>query len=147
MAQPVHTAWAEHAHRELAAAGHRAGGAREVVLDLLSRQSCCLSAQGIFDTLRDEGRQVGLASVYRALDLLSELRLVHRLDVDGVACFEPADPTGHHHHHVVCDDCGKISAFADPALEAAIDDAAGRVGDRVDAHDVVLRGSCPDCAR
>jgi Fur family transcriptional regulator, ferric uptake regulator len=136
------TQWTEHAHRELSRAGHRAGGAREEVLALLARQDCCLSAQDIHDRLRSDGKAVGLASVYRALDVLAQLKLVHRIDVDGTASYEPADPSGEHHHHAICDRCGKMDAFEDPEL----DDVAERLGYAVGGHDVVLRGACPDCA-
>ena len=47
--------WTDHAQRELARAGHRAGGARGEVLELLGRQRCCLSAQEIHDRLRADG--------------------------------------------------------------------------------------------
>jgi Fur family transcriptional regulator, ferric uptake regulator len=138
--------WGEHARRELARAGHRAGGAREQVLGLLERQHCCLSAQEIHDRLRaDEGRTPGLASVYRALEVLTTLRLVHRVDVDGVACFEPADPSGEHHHHAICDRCGKRDVFADPELERLIDGVAARLGYDPGGHDIVLHGACPQC--
>jgi Fur family ferric uptake transcriptional regulator len=139
------SAWRAHAERELARAGHRSGGAREEVLSLLAGQSCCLSAQDIYDDLRARGRSVGLASVYRALDALAQLALVRRVDVDGTACFEPADPSGEHHHHAICDRCGKLAAFEDPELERLIDGVADRLGYAVAGHDVVLRGACPDC--
>ena len=139
--------WTDHAHRELSRAGHRAGGAREEVLALLARQDCLLSAQDIHDKLRRPGgKSVGLASVYRALDVLAQLKLVHRIDVDGVACYEPADPSGDHHHHAICDRCGKKDAFTDPELERLIHGLGERLGYDVGAHDVVLHGSCPDCA-
>ena len=140
------TTWRTHAHRELARAGHRPGGAREEVLALLARQDCCLSAQEIHDRLRGAGRAVGMASVYRALDVLSQLGLVHRIDVDGVACYEPADPSGDHHHHAICDRCGRMSPFADEDLERLVHAVGERLGYAVDAHDIVLRGACPDCA-
>jgi Fur family transcriptional regulator, ferric uptake regulator len=143
----VATPWTDHAHRELSRAGHRAGGAREEVLSLLARQDCCLSAQEIHDRLRSDGKSVGLASVYRALDVLDQLRLVRRIDVDGTACFEPADPSGDHHHHAICDRCGKMDAFEDPELERLIDDLGDRLGYAVGGHEIVLRGACPDCAR
>ena len=140
-------AWDDHARSALARAGHRAGGAREEVLALLARQKCCLSAQEIHDELRSgERRAVGLASVYRALELLTQLKLVHRVTVDGTACYEPADPSGEHHHHAICDHCGKRDAFEDAELERLIDGVAARLGYDVGGHDVVLRGSCPDCA-
>ena len=138
--------WREHTEASLREAGFRAGGARAAVLDLMARQDCCVSAQEIHDSLRASGRSVGIASVYRVLEVLSDLRLVQRVDVgDGVARFEPASPGGDHHHHVVCDDCGKVEPFSDPSLERAIANASGRVGYRVDAHEVVLHGECGDC--
>jgi Fur family transcriptional regulator, ferric uptake regulator len=139
-------AWDEHCRSELSRTGHRAGGARDEVVALLGRQDCCLSAQEIHDRLRDRGKSVGLASVYRALDVLAGLKLVHRIDVDGTACYEPADPSGEHHHHAICDRCGKMDAFEDEQLERLIDGVAERLGYDVGGHDVVLRGSCPDCA-
>ena len=75
------TEWAEHATAELRRAGHRSGGARAAVIDLMANQDCCLTAQEVFDRLRADGRVVGIASVYRALDLLARLGLVRRLDM------------------------------------------------------------------
>jgi Fur family ferric uptake transcriptional regulator len=138
--------WAGHARDVLRRAGHRTGGAREEVVDLLAAQDCCLSAQDIHDRLRDGGRGIGLASVYRALDVLAGLRLVHRVDIGGTACFEPADPSGEHHHHAICERCGKLDAFEDAELERLLAGVAERLGYDVGAHDLVLRGSCPDCA-
>jgi Fur family ferric uptake transcriptional regulator len=137
--------WVDHARQRLRQAGHRAGGAREEVLTLLAGQDCLLSAQAIHDRLRRSRREVGLASVYRALDVLTRLGLVHRVDVDGTACFEPADPSGEHHHHAICDRCGNLAAFEDAELERLLDGVGARLGYALGGHDVVLRGSCPDC--
>jgi Fur family ferric uptake transcriptional regulator len=140
-------AWADHAHRELARAGPRAGGARAEVLELLAGQHCLKSAQEIHDDLREDDRAVGLASVYRALDVLAGLGLVHRVEVAGTACFEPADPSGEHHHHAICGRCGERASFEDPELEALIARAGERLGFDVAAHDVTLHGTCPGCSR
>jgi Fur family ferric uptake transcriptional regulator len=142
----VAVTWREHTGAVLREAGFRAGGAREAVLDALAGQTCCASAQAIHDRLRAQGRAAGIASVYRVLDQLAELRLVQRVDVgDGIARYEPAPYDGQHHHHVVCGDCGKVEPFSDPSLETAIERASGRLGFAVDAHEVVLRGECGDC--
>jgi Fur family ferric uptake transcriptional regulator len=107
------TTWTKDALSALAAAGYRRGGARQAVVELLGRQNCCLGAQDIHDHLRRARRPVGIASVYRALDALVELRLVKRVDAgDGIARFEPASADGDHHHHLVCRDCGKVEAFS-----------------------------------
>ena len=139
--------WSDHALARLGAAGYRRAGARESVVEFLSRQNCCLSAHEIHDGLRKARRRVGMASVYRALETLAELRLVKRVDAgDGIARFEPLRPDGDHHHHLVCRDCGRVEAFSDPRLERAIDKIAHGVGYAVDEHEVVLTGACEDCA-
>src|SRR5437667_10554459 len=107
-------AWAAHAVETLDEAGYRRGGARRAVVELLGRQNCCLSAQEIFDGLRKARRPVGIASVYRALEALVDLRLVKRVDAgDGIARYEPAPADGDHHHHPVCRDRRKDEDFTD----------------------------------
>jgi Fur family ferric uptake transcriptional regulator len=139
------TTWTDATLGRLREATGRSGGARRLVVELLGRQDCCLSAQEIHDELRATGASVGIASVYRALEGMDELGLVQRVDLgDGVARFEPAHAAGHH-HHLVCDDCGKVEPFEDPALESAITRVAGGRGYSVAAHEVVLRGACEDC--
>jgi Fur family transcriptional regulator, ferric uptake regulator len=140
------TNWNEHAHSLLKEHGFTRGGAREAVIDFLARQRCATSAQEIHDALRDEGRSIGIASVYRSLEALHSLQLVQRFDAgNGEGRYEPVAPTGEHHHHVVCDDCDRIMPFEDPALERAIRKLADRVPYAIAGHDVVLHGRCPDC--
>jgi Fur family ferric uptake transcriptional regulator len=137
--------WAADAERRLSEAGFRRGGARTAVIALLDRQPCALTAQDIERDLRDGGRAVGRASVYRILDELVSLGLVARVEVgQGVARYEPARGEAHH-HHMVCDSCGDVLPFADEELERAIRRLAGRVAFDVSEHDIVLRGSCADC--
>jgi Fur family ferric uptake transcriptional regulator len=140
------TRWADEALAALEARGRRSGGARRAVVELLGRQDCCLTAQQIFDHLRAGGRQVGIATVYRVLEQLSERGLVQRIELGaGIARYEAARPGGEHHHHLVCDGCGKVEAFADDELESVIHAVEGRSGYSVAAHDVVLHGACRDC--
>lgn len=147
-AGPAAEAWIANAESSLQSAGYRASAPRAAVLDLIGRQECVLSAREIADELRAGGREVGVATVYRTLELLEGMRLLQRLDVgDGSARYEPAMPGGaHHHHHLVCDRCGRVTPFEDPRLERAIDDLGERLDYLVAGHDVVLRGDCPDCA-
>ena len=138
--------WREHAIGTLRDGGHRSGGARTAVIDLLAQQDCCLTAQEIFDRLRADGRSVGIASVYRALEILTSAKLVQRLEMgEGIARYEPVHVGGEHHHHLVCDACGRVQAFEDDALEDALDRLGERLGFEVGGHDVVLRGSCGEC--
>jgi len=147
MAPTATKQWVASASEALSEAGHRAGGARAAVVELLAHQSCCLSAQEIAEELRGSGTKVGLASVYRALDLLHEMRLVQRVDLgDGGSRYEPILPGGEHHHHAVCDTCGKVTAFEDPRLEGDLERLAGRLKHSIKAHEVVIHGACRSCA-
>jgi Fur family ferric uptake transcriptional regulator len=138
--------WAKSTLEALDRKGLRNGGARRAVIDLLAGQDCCLTAQEIFDRLRASGRQVGIASIYRVLELLSSEGLVQRIDLgSGISRFEPIHPGGDHHHHIVCDACGKVEAFEDPQLENAIHRLEETSGYAVAGHDVVLHGACGAC--
>lgn len=138
--------WDEHARDAVRRAGARSGGARDSVIRYLAAQQCCLSAQELFDGLRAEGRTVGIASVYRVLEQLADLGLVHRVDLGGESTrFEPALPGGEHHHHLVCDACGRVDQFDDDALERALSRVASAQGYELVQHDVVLHGACDGC--
>ena len=139
--------WARHAEASISAAGLRAGGARKAVVDLLAQQDCCLSAQEIRDALAaGPGPTPGMASVYRALDTLADLHLVHRVDLGGqVAKYEPAHPGGD--HHAVCRECGAVVPIEDADVETAIHAMADRLAFDVEGHDITLRGRCARCAR
>jgi Fur family ferric uptake transcriptional regulator len=138
--------WTEHVDEVLGRAGLKHGGARQRIIDLLAFESCALSAVEIEDALRGQGKPTGRASIYRALDLLVDHGLVERVTVgQGLARFERTHPDGEHHHHLVCEHCGVLVAFDDPELEQAIDTLPERLGVRVEHHEVVLRGACPDC--
>jgi Fur family transcriptional regulator, ferric uptake regulator len=138
--------WREHALVELKSGGHRKGQARLAVIDLLAKQPCALTAPEIEAGLRSKGHRVGLATVYRTLELLTDMKLVGRLEVgQGIARYEPLLPGGDHHHHLVCDRCGRVTPFDDDELEETIDRLAQKVRFEVAEHDVVLHGACRSC--
>ena len=141
-----HETWTDHAQHVLKDGGFSRGGARDAVIEYLGSQDCAVSAQQIHESLRSEGRAIGIASVYRSLEALQNLQLVQRFDTgSGEGRYEAIAPSGEHHHHVVCDDCERIVPFEDPGLERAIDKLAKRVPFAIAGHDVVLHGQCPDC--
>jgi Fur family ferric uptake transcriptional regulator len=150
--------WVRCAEAQLAAAGRKRGGARRSLLELLAGQECALTAQEIEDALREDAlrrspttaraaRPVSRASVYRILDELEALRLVQRVETgQAMVRYERVCEKDRHHHHLVCDDCGVVMPFSDPALERAIETLSERVPLAVSEHEIVLHGSCRDCA-
>jgi Fur family transcriptional regulator, ferric uptake regulator len=140
------TGWSEHTTRTLAEAGYRSSAPREEVIGAIAELGCSITAREIADLLRERGSGVGLASIYRALDLLDRLGLVQRFDVgEGIARYEAALPGGDHHHHLVCETCGMVEPFEDEALEQAIRSLSGKTDFAIAAHDVTLHGECPAC--
>lgn len=133
--------WSEQATGRLNEAGFRTGAARRQVIELLGDEHCAVTALEIDRRLPSVGR----ASVYRTLEQLEQLDLVHRVDVGGeTVAYERNDP-GEHHHHMVCVRCGRLVPFGDPALEQAIHAVGERAEFEILSHDVLLRGTCPLC--
>jgi Fur family ferric uptake transcriptional regulator len=141
--------WVQRAETTLAGAGHKRGGARRAVLELLANQSCALTAVEIEDALRSRQRAVSRASVYRILEELERVQLVQRVET-GQAMVRYERVCGdseEHHHHLVCDSCGVVMPFSDAALERAIAKVSERVPLAVvSEHEIVLHGACRQCA-
>ena len=140
----THKRWVQHSYAVLRGAGLRASAGRNAVVELLGRQTCLLTAQEIADQLREEGSARSTATVYRALETLHELGLLRRFDAEGIARYEPVDPSGDHHHHIVLEDTGDVVPFDDAELERAIAGIGQRLGLVVTSHDIILRGRLID---
>ena len=144
--ETIDETWAEATLAALLEKGLRQGGARRAVVELLGEQNCCLTAQEILDQLRATDRKVGIASVYRVLDLLVTEGFVQKIELgSGTYRYEPIQAGGEHHHHLVCDACGKVEPFEDRGLERALGRVEETSGYDVSLHDVVLHGACGDC--
>ncbi len=139
-------AWPDHAREVLAQNGYRLGGARAAVITALAEHGCAASAAELHGAARAEGADLGLASVYRALELLEELGVAKRVELgERGARFEAIGPLGDHHHHMVCESCGTVEPFEDGDLEQALTTAAQRQGFTPLAHEVVFQGRCGSC--
>jgi Fur family transcriptional regulator, ferric uptake regulator len=93
------------------------------------------------DGIRSRCPWVGLVTVYRALDLLSELGLVRRLDLGGGPRYELAED---HHHHLICEGCGGITEFERCPVDLQGLPQLG--GDfEVRAHSLEVYGTCAAC--
>ncbi len=103
------------------------------------------SVDELHSIVREEDPDVGLATVYRTLDLLQRLDLVQTLDVgDGRTRYELA--TGmHQHHHLLCLQCGKIEEVDRDLLGAVEDTVEELAGFRVVDHELKMFGVCRNC--
>ncbi|HZO79500.1 MAG TPA: transcriptional repressor [Solirubrobacteraceae bacterium] len=98
-------------------------------------------------SLSPRPRPPGRASIYRVLDRLVEHGLAERVEVgDGQARCERQQPGGEHHHHIVCEGCGRLIAFDDPAWSGRSPSFRSAWGCESPGHDILLRGACGHCA-
>ena len=100
------------------------------------------------DFLREKQSNIGLATVYRSLELLREVGILTRLEFgDGCSRYEisPQDPKSHHHHHLVCLKCRKVFEFGDDLLEPLEADIVQKSGFKIVNHDLKFYGYCWEC--
>jgi Fur family ferric uptake transcriptional regulator len=114
------------------------------VLRALEAEPNDASAQKIYAWLLAHGEQVGLATVYRTLALLSEQDVVDALmHQPGEVCYRLCSEG--HHHHLVCAECHRVVELGDCNLDAWLDRLAGEHGFTVSAHTVEVTGTCANC--
>ncbi|MCS1350832.1 Fur family transcriptional regulator [Mechercharimyces sp. CAU 1602] len=114
---------------------------------LLENEEEHLSAEDVYLLVKEKSPEIGLATVYRTLELLSELSIIHKLNFgDGVTRYEfRAEGAEHHHHHLICLHCGTVDEI--------VDDWLGEVEERVERelnfyivdHRLTFHGVCHRC--
>ncbi|HHT73497.1 MAG TPA: transcriptional repressor [Firmicutes bacterium] len=127
---------------------HRLTPQREAVVEvLLDNADAHLSAENIFMQTKHNYPDIGLATVYRTLELLENLGLVHRFDYgDGQSRYEVSlTAEGHYHHHLICVNCGEIGEFKDDLLDEIEEKIAAETGFVVTDHCLRLFGLCQKC--
>lgn len=102
-----------------------------------------IEAEDLYASLkRSKGQGIGLATVYRTLNLLKDAGLVVQSSfVEGKAVFERVKP-GQHHDHLLCIDCGKIVEFEQPEIEKLQQEIAQKHGFQLMFHKLELYGKC-----
>lgn len=115
---------------------------------LLENEEAHLSAEDVYLLVKDKAPEIGLATVYRTLELLSDLYIVHKLNFgDGVARYEfRSDDSEHHHHHLICMNCGKVDEIKEDWLESIEKRVEEKFGFKVMDHHLMFHGMCRDCS-
>jgi Fur family ferric uptake transcriptional regulator len=118
---------------------------RQAVLAALDEATSFCTAQELHDVLRHRGEKVGLATVYRSLQMMADAEEVDVIRSDaGEAAYRRC--SSKHHHHLVCRLCGRAVEVSGPAVEAWADRVAGQHGFSEVSHTVELSGVCHACS-
>ena len=125
-------------------AGYRLTEPRRAVADLVAAREGHFTAADLVDDARRRRLRIGRATIFRALDVFADLRLVERIDLpDGDHAYVGCDPV--HHHHAICTRCGRSQDIDDLGLN----DVLAAVGDRLEftvtSHRLELFGLCAAC--
>jgi Fur family ferric uptake transcriptional regulator len=105
------------------------------------------SAQEIHAELRRRGEHVGLTTVYRHLQALSEQGSVDAIrDDNGETLYRQCETTAHH-HHLTCRGCGRSVEVEGRAVEQWAEKVSAEAGFTAVDHTVELFGKCPECSR
>lgn len=132
--------------RAFTQAGHRDTRQRRALRELLSETDAFLSAQQLHDELRTRGEKVGLATVYRSLQAMSEVGEVDSVRIaDGETLYRKCAQT--HHHHLVCQQCGLTVEIDGPSVERWAAEAADQHGFTNVKHVVEIFGLCATCSQ
>lgn len=125
--------------------GQRLTRQRRTLLTMLLTAGRALSAYELLDLLRPEDAKVTAASVYRTLEFLMDLGVVHRLESTRsfVLCEHPDAP--HWVQFLICRRCGQVVEAEDERIAAATERLGQRLGFALDQRIVELTGVCEGC--
>ena len=116
---------------------------------LLENEEDHLSAEDVYLLVKEKYPEIGLATVYRTLELLTELKIVDKVNFgDGVARYDlRKEGENHFHHHLVCIECGSVEEIQ----EDLVDDVEEIVDERwhfiVKDHRLTFHGICRECQK
>lgn len=115
---------------------------RRKLIELFLKMNTHVSAEELHEAARKAGHNIGLATIYRTLNLLAEADLVEQKSfVDGRHVYEVNMP-GEHHDHLICLDCGAVIEFENEEIETLQEKIAQSRGFELKVHRLDLFGRC-----
>jgi Fur family ferric uptake transcriptional regulator len=135
-------------NRQLLNKGYKLTPQREATLRvLLENERDHLNAEEVFMLVKDKYPNIGLATVYRSLELLSELHIVEKINFgDGGARFDlRSEDQPHMHHHLICTRCGTVEEIKEDWLLPMENRIEREFGFTVLDHRLDFQGVCKEC--
>ena len=121
---------------------------REAILRVLVKHADLhLSADEIYRRTKEECPDIGLATVYRALEVFENLGIIHKLQFGEEGSRYEFNPEfqKHYHHHLICLSCGGISEFNEDLLDDIEEAISERTGFDIVDHSLRVYGYCRQC--
>jgi Fur family ferric uptake transcriptional regulator len=116
---------------------------RELVAHIFAKHKH-FDTDELLEDLKQAGRRVSRATVYRTLGKLVEAGLLRKIELGPRTVYDH-DYGYPEHEHLICTECGTMIEFQHPAIDPAVREVAAAHGFRVDGHNLVVRGTCAAC--
>nr|WP_245301336.1 Fur family transcriptional regulator [Thermoanaerobacterium butyriciformans] len=120
---------------------------RRAILDvIIENREKHLSSEEIYDLVKEKYPEIGLATVYRTLQLFDELGVIYKLNFDdGRSRYELYHNEDHQHHHLICLKCGSVIEMEEDLLENLEDAIENTKNFQIVDHNVKFFGYCSKC--
>ncbi|MEA1884233.1 MAG: Fur family transcriptional regulator [Thermotogota bacterium] len=106
------------------------------------------SVEEVYRKLLDKRSRISKATVYRTVELLSDLGLLRKIEIDeGIVRFELADSNKHGKHHLICTDCGETMLIPDHLVEKIEEMVKQEMGFEPEDHNIKFYGKCANCIK
>lgn len=128
--------------------GYKLTYQRKAILNVIMKYHMeHLSCEEIFNHVTKDYPEIGIATIYRTLQLFEKLNIVYRVNFDdGFSRYELNDGDGdHHHHHLICLKCGKVLEVQMDLLESLEKEIERSGLFKIVDHSVKFYGYCKDC--
>lgn len=134
--------------QELRKEGYKLTTQRRAILKvIIDNHDEHLSSDEVFNIVRKDYPELGIATVYRTLQLFEKLNIVYKLNFDdGCSRYEINSGTDHHHHHhLICLDCGKVAEVKLDLLDSLEHEIESEEQFTIVDHNVKFYGYCSKC--
>jgi len=118
---------------------------RDLVRYIFARHNH-FDAEQLIDDMKRAGFRVSRATVYRTLSKLVDAGMLRTLEL-GPRTFYEHDYGYPQHEHLVCQHCGKVIEFQNPAIDVVIQDICRHHNFQTNGHTFLIRGTCAECNR
>ncbi|AFU14806.1 ferric uptake regulation protein [Bacillus thuringiensis MC28] len=138
----------ERIKKQLHAASYKLTPQREATVRvLLENEEDHLSAEDVYLLVKEKSPEIGLATVYRTLELLSELKVVDKINFgDGVSRYDlRQEGAQRFHHHLICIQCGAVQEIQEDLLGEVERKVERDWSFKVKDHRLTFHGICKNC--
>ena len=133
---------------ELKKKGYKLTPQRRAIVDtIVDSEGKHLTAEEIYDEVKKDCPEIGLATVYRTVALLEEVNLLSRLELsDGCSRYEIIhQDEEHRHHHLICNKCNKVLEVEEDLLDELEQRVESKYKFKIQDHSVKFFGICENC--